>query len=596
MADLFPAIADYAIIGNGRTAALISRAASIDWCCWPRFDSPAQFCRLLDVERGGFFQVAPPAWRSVTRSYEDATNLLATTFTTESGVLRLTDLMPLPDPEAEAPVFPHRLLRRVECVDGEVDVRLVFRPTFDYARRNADFHIRKGSLVATADDEALSLASEHPLQIGGDRVSGAWSMRAGQRSWLVLNHSPVSECEQHLQHSEEDSEAEYRRTREHWRSWIGNCSYDGRWRDLVIRSALVLKLLVYQPGGGLIAAPTTSLPSEIGGVRNWDYRYTWLRDSGLVLDALQQLGYHDESMQFIDWLEQLKLSGDGLRVMYTADGTPAPAEEELSHLSGYRRSRPVRIGNAAVDQMQIDNYGHVIDAVVLCYERMPRPMNPKLWSFLRKLVNRTADRWREPDQGPWEMRGSPRHYLYSKLYCWVGFDRAIRFAEQHDLPGELQHWKEQRAAVRSAILEHGFDADLGAFTQAFDSSDLDASVLPIPLSGFLRANDPRMQSTVEIIRERLARDGLVYRYSINDGLPGRDATFTLCSFWLVMNLALQRKIDEATDLFERICGHANDVGLLSEQIEPASGLLLGNFPQGFTHLGLVRAALHLAEE
>ena len=589
-------IRDYAIIGNGQTTALVSREGSIDWCCWPRFDSPAVFCRLLDARRGGYFRIEPTRSYEASRSYAGRTNVLTTTFRTADGQVRLTDFMPAAFDAGGGQVFPHRILRRLEGVAGRVELEIEFRPTFDYARAGADLETHPRGAIARRGAEALSLVCPARLRPQSDALGGRLSIAESECVWLVLTHGPAEAADEGLHFSDADADGELERTADYWNRWSDACRYTGPDHDLVRRSALVLKLLIFEPTGALVAAPTTSLPEVIGGVRNWDYRYTWLRDSGLILDVLQQLGYHDESLRFIDWLEGLCLEcGGDLQIMYTVDGKSVPAEVLLDHLDGHRGSRPVRIGNDAARQTQHDAAGHVLDAVVLCLERMPRPVRPELWSLLHTLADRAAAGWREPDQGPWEVRGEPRHFLYSKLYCWVALDRALRLAERAGLSGNVDVWRRERQAVREAILAHGYHDEMGAFTQSFGSTALDASVLMMPLVGFLPASDPRIRSTVERLQEQLARECLVYRYTIDDGMPGREGSFVLCSFWLVSNLAQSGRVQEARKLFEHICGFANDLGLLAEEIDPASGELLGNFPQGFTHLGLIRAALHLAE-
>ena len=588
-------IADYAVIGNGRTAALVARNGSIDWCCWPRFDGPAVFCRLLDARHGGAFRIEPAGPYETSRRYVEATNILETTFRTPDGEVRLSDFMPAPSDSEDGRIFPHRLLRRIEGLASRVEVDIEFRPTFDYGRASAELILDSRGALARTEQEALSLVSPVPLEPAAGALTGRTTIAAGERVWLILTHSPPAEARDGLRLADDDAEAEWNRTVEYWLRWSGACTWDGPYRDLVLRSALVLKLLIFEPSGGLIAAPTTSLPETMGGVRNWDYRYCWLRDSGLMLDVMQQLGYHDESLHFIDWLERICLDcREHLQIAYAVDGGPAPAEARLDHLAGYRGSRPVRIGNDAARQVQLDASGHVIDAVSLCIERMPRPVRPELWELLRGLADRAADEWRIPDRGPWETQAEPQHHLYSKLYCWVALDRALKLSARAGLPADTENWIRERQAIREAILTQGYREEVGAFTQAFGSTALDASALTISLAGFLPPTDPRVLSTISRIRDELAQEGLVYRYLRDDGLPGREGSFALCSFWLVSNLALAGRLEEARELFDHVCGHANDVGLLSEQIDTRTGELLGNFPQGFTHLGLIRAALHLA--
>lgn len=588
-------IGDYALVGDGRTAALVASNGSIDWCCWPRIDSPALFCRLLDAGRGGCFRIGPQGRSSVSRTYVRATNVLATTFTTAEGAVRVIDFMPAPSPASVQEADQARILRRVEGVAGQVELEIVFQPTFDYARADTVLAPSSHGAIAHSEVDALRLDCPVPLRRESAALVGQFTISADDRQWFGLTYYDPRRSVKPEEISAAVADADLERTVEFWSRWSGTCTYNGPYKEIVRRSALVLKLLIFQPSGSLVAAPTTSLPAEIGGVRNWDYRYTWLRDSALILDALQQLGHHDESLHFFAWLETLCLGcQDDLRIMYAVDGSPLPPERTLDHLDGYRKSRPVRIGNAAASQTQLDVYGHVADAVFLCLQRMPRPVRPELWSVLRLLADRAAVRWREPDQGPWEMRGEPQHFLYSKLYCWVALDRVIRLADQTGLAGDVAKWRRERQALREAILKHGYDEEVGAFTQAAGTKVLDASALVIPLVGFLPATDARVQSTMEQIQRRLLSHGLAYRYRVDDGLPGGDAAFLLCSFWLVCNLAMCSRVGEAKDLFEQIYQYANDVGLLSEAVDPANGELLGNFPQGYTHLGLIRAALHIA--
>ena len=594
-------IRDYALIGDAHTAALVSSDGSIDWLCWPRFDSPAVFCRLLDRDKGGHFRVGPAErCAAASRAYVEGTNVLATIFSTDGGRFRLTDLMPVERlnqrHEGEDIASHYRVLRLIEGLSGEAEVEVSFRPTFDYARAEATFQPYDGGIVARGGREALALSCPAAFRedaSGG--VTARFKVAAGRRVWVALTYLAGDDAAS-ASPPQFDADLELEQTLEYWREWSETCTYKGPYEQLVRRSALVLKLLTYEPTGAVVAAPTTSLPEELGGVRNWDYRFTWLRDSSLILYALQLLGYKEEATDFFEWLDRLCIPcGNELQIMYRIDGGSHLPESALEHLEGYRGSRPVRVGNGAFDQKQLDIYGEVIDAAYLYHERVRRPVRPELWDTLRHLADQTVERWREPDHGIWEVRGGPRHFLYSKLLCWVALDRVVRMAAPDGLPGDVSLWERTREEIRAAILEEGYDEKAGAFTQAFGEEALDACALVIPQVGFLPATDPRVVSTVERIRERLTSHGLVYRYLSDDGLPGGEATFALCSFWLVDCLAEAGRVDEARALFERIVGYANDLGLLAEEIDPVSGELLGNYPQGFTHLGLIRSALHIAK-
>ncbi len=578
-------IGDYALIGDERTTALVARDGAIDWWCWPDVDSPAVLCRLLDTTRGGFFQIAPSVSFTSTRRYVPDTNVLETTFTTASGRVRLTDLLALsPGTDSSGVAGSSRCLGRlVEGIDGVVMIEARFRPTFDYARVATEWTVAERRVTATGADLRLTLDAPVPLAVDSDAATARLEVRAGDRKWFLVHDGAFAGSPERLL-----NEAVV-----WWTAWARQCTYSGPYDALVRRSALVLKLLTFDPTGAVVAAPTTSLPEEIGGTRNWDYRFTWLRDSALILQALIGLGYHHEAMRFFRWLERICLEcRDGVQIMYTVRGALDLPEEVLPHLEGYRRSPPVRIGNEAASQRQLDVAGEVIDAIYLCATTMD-VAHERSRALVRVLANKAAASWRDADQGIWEVRTGPRHFLYSKLLCWVAMDRAIALlAQQAD--DELQRWRGVRDEIRTAIEEQGFDRDLGAFVQAFDSRVLDASVLAIPLVGFLPATDPRMVATVATIRRDLTANGLVYRYRTDDGVAGGEATFAICSFWLVDNLALAGRIDEARELFEQVVGYANDVGLLAEEIAPASRELLGNFPQGFTHLALIRSAMNLA--
>jgi alpha,alpha-trehalase len=594
----YPPIADYAIIGDAHTAALIARDGSIDWCCWPRFDSDAVFCRLLDAVRGGFMQVCPAGGWTSHRAYIEDTNVLQTTFETDTGLVRITDFMPIEPTGAghrgEDIRTTHRLIRIVEGLSGAVDVDLAFVPTFDFAtvQPAVDAHAG-GTVVAHGGSHHLWLTAPWPLLAGAPgQVRGRRGVTAGERLPIVLTYCWTAAAPAPLTAGAADEALA--RTTAYWREWMGRCTYVGPYAGLVRRSALLLKLLTFEPTGAIIAAPTTSLPEELGGVRNWDYRYTWLRDTALTLDGLMSIGYHDESIDFWNWLRRILSRRTRLQIMYRIDGSADLSERVLPHLEGYAASAPVRVGNAAADQRQVDVYGEVLDAAHVCATAMGAEPHRRFSDVRRVFADRAVAEWRDPDNGIWEMRAKPRHFLYSKLMCWVAVDRAVRLSEMGVLDGDTQTWTRARDEIRAAILERGFDRSVGAFTQAFGSPALDASALMIPIVGFLPGSDVRMTSTINAILERLTSQGLVYRYLSNDGLPGGEATFALCTFWMVDALALSGRLDEAEAMFARVTGFANDVGLLSEEIEPTTGRLLGNFPQAFTHLALIRSASRLA--
>jgi GH15 family glucan-1,4-alpha-glucosidase len=608
--SVYAPIGDYGVIGNCRTAALVGRDGAIDWYCPARFDAPAVFCRLLDAAKGGYLRVAPVGGAAVERRYVGATNILETVLAGEGGRLRLTDFMPAGASAATRAGGdrggPARLWRRLEALGGPIEVEVAFKPTFDYARRPAAFEPAPDGAVARADGASLALDCRGlTLARAGDgALRGRLCLAAGERRWLALTDF-VGEALPEAALAPGDGDAELERTLAYWEGWAGACTYRGPYRAEVLRSALALKLLTYEPTGAIIAAPTTSLPEEVGGVRNWDYRYAWLRDSSLILYALVTLGFRQEEVDYLRWLERASAGGPAQlpQSAYTLDGGRDLPEVLLDHLDGYRGSRPVRIGNAAAGQRQLDVFGEVLSAAYIRFRRDRRrapaaagePLPSGGWEILAAFVEEAARTWTEPDSGIWEMRGGPQPFLYSRLMCWVALDCGLRLAAEHGLPAPHARWRRTRAEIRRAILRDGYNAERGAFTQAFGSAALDASALAIPRVGFLPATDPRVRSTVEAIRRELTHQGLVYRYRAADGLPGGEATFALCTFWLVDALALGDRLDEAHDLFEHVAGYANYLGLLSEEIDPATGELLGNFPQGFSHLALIRSAANLAK-
>jgi alpha,alpha-trehalase len=604
----YPPISDYALVGDCHSAALIARDGSVDWFCPGRFDAPAVFCRLLDVDKGGYLRTAPTGSFSVVRRYRGPTNVLETIFSSKAGRLRATDLMPVHQRSSDRQGYDvgtsHRLLRKLECLEGEVEIELQFKPTFDYARARTELEPRAGAgAIAHADARYLTLACPGINLQADDRdaLVSRFQLQVGEQRWVVLTHADDPDrAEEALMPVQ--CEEQLARTLRYWKGWAEKCTYHGPYRDQVVRSALVLKLLTYEPTGAVVAAPTTSLPENLGGERNWDYRYTWLRDSSLILYALLTIGYEEEAADFIHWLEQT-VGADLTRrpqIMYGIDGRSHLPEEVLNHLEGYHGSQPVRIGNAAADQRQIDIFGEVMRAAALYYRHegdahsTPRP-SAEVWDLLRDLVERAAEHWDEAGSGIWEVRGGSQPFLYGKLMCWAALDAGLGLARERGLDAPLDRWRDTCAEIRQAILERGYDTNLGAFTQAFGSSTLDASALVLPRVGFLPPTDPRVRSTVDQIRRHLTKDGLVYRYRTRDGLAGGEGTFTLCTFWLVEALALGGRLDEAHQLFERVLGYANDLWLLAEEINPETTEQLGNFPQGFSHLALIGAAVNLAK-
>ena len=585
-----PRIEDYALIGDLQTAALVSRAGSIDWCCFPRFDSGACFAALLGKPEHGRWLLSPavPVRRS-SRRYRHDTLILESIFETDEGTVRAIDFMP---PRGEAP----DIVRIVECLDGAVPMRSELVIRFDYGKivpwvRRVD-HAR----VAIAGPDALCFRT--PVEVRGEEMTtvSEFELAEGERIPFVLtwfpSHRPLPD--------ETDPEEALRDTEDYWLDWAGGCNHHGDYHDEIHQSLLVLKALTYAPTGGIVAAPTTSLPEWIGGVRNWDYRYCWLRDATLTVVAMLNAGYADEALAWRQWLLRA-VAGDpaDVQIMYGLAGERRLEERELDWLPGHQDSRPVRIGNAASSQLQLDVYGEVLDAL---YQTRAHggPADDAAWSLTRVLVEWLEDGWRQKDAGIWEVRGPYRHFTHSKLMAWVAFDRAIRSHEEFGREGPFERWRAVREEIRAEVLSRAWSSEKKAFTQSYDSQELDASLLLMPLVGFLPATDERVVSTVVAIRRELTVDGLLLRYRSHDdgevdGLPSGEGVFLPCSFWLAEVLALQGKDDEARELFERLLDLRNDVGLLSEEYDPGSGCQLGNFPQAFTHLALVSAALALSK-
>ena len=577
---------DYALVGDLQTAALVSRGGSVDWLCVPRFDSGAIFAALLGDDSHGRWAIEPSGGaRSVRRAYRDDTLILETEVEAEGGAYRLIDFMP---PRGEAP----DLVRIVEGLRGSVELETELVLRFDYGSIVPWVHKVDGTLVAVAGPDAVSFSS--PVELVGRnlRTHGRFRVRAGDRVPFVLTWYPS-----HLRPpSAVDAESALRETERFWEGWAGRCTAEGEWAAALRRSLLVLKALTYAPTGGIVAAPTTSLPEALGGVRNWDYRYCWLRDATLTLLSLLRAGYVEEASAWRDWLLRAVAGNpESVNIMYGVAGERRLPEFELDSLPGYAGSRPVRIGNAAWSQHQLDVYGEVIDAL---YQGRVAGLPPsdEMWRMSLRLLNFLESDWRNPDEGIWEVRGPRRHFTHSKVMAWVAFDRVVRTVEQFGREGPVDRWRRIRAEIHAEVCSVGYDADVGSFTQSYGDPRLDASLLLIPLVGFLPATDPRMLGTVAAIERQLLRHGLVERYRADDenvevdGLPPGEGVFLPCSFWLADNYALQGRTDEARALFERLLELANDVGLLAEEYSPEHGRLVGNFPQAFTHLALVDTA------
>ena len=587
-----PAIEDYALIGDTHTAALVGKDGSIDWLCVPRFDSPACFAALLGTPENGRWIITPdePVLR-VTRRYRPGTMVLETEMETANGIVLLVDAMP---PREQNPL----IVRIVNGMKGRVAMRMELVIRFDYGTTVPWVTRADGSLRAVAGPEALSLWSRVHTHGQDMRTVAEFTVSEGQEepielAWYPSHQEPPRPLAGWW--AVEDTE-------HFWREWIAAHAYEGPWQDEVLRSLLTLKALTYAPTGGIVAAPTTSLPETLGGNRNWDYRYCWLRDATLTLMSLLGAGFHEEARCWRDWLLRA-VAGDvsKIQIMYGPAGERRLDEWEADWLPGYEGSAPVRIGNAASGQFQLDVYGEVMDA--LHQARMDQVTEEQAaWDLQKELLDFLEKGWKEPDDGIWEVRGPRRHFTHSKVMAWVAFDRAIQAVERFGLDGPADQWRATRQAIHEAVCAKGWNEEVGAFTQYFGSRELDASVLMIPLVGFLPPHDPRVVSTVRAIESNLVKEGFVLRYQTGeaesgvDGLTGREGAFLACSFWLVDNYALQGRRAEAEALFQRLASLANDVGLLSEEYDPVAGRLVGNFPQAFSHIALVNSARNLASE
>jgi GH15 family glucan-1,4-alpha-glucosidase len=581
-------IEDYALIGDLQAAALVERGGSIDWLCFPRFDSGACFAALLGTPDNGRWLLAPVDGGTSERRYLHDTLVLETTWRTDTGVVRVFDFMP---PRGRAP----DVVRIVEGVEGKVSLRSELVIRFDYGRIVPWMRRMDDSRLAVAGPDALCFRTPAPTRGENMRTISTFEVDEGERvpfvlTWFPSHEPPPDEIEPDVALTETES---------FWRDWNEQRGVElpEAWRDLLGRSLMVLKALTYGPTGGIVAAPTTSLPEFIGGVRNWDYRYCWLRDATLTLLALLNADHVDEALEWRRWLLRA-VAGDpaDLQIMYGVAGERRLTELELDWLPGYEASSPVRVGNAASEQLQVDVYGEVLDAL---YQARVHglPVEKPAWQLQKALLAYLARVWREPDEGIWEIRGERRHFVHSKVMAWVAFDRAVRTVEEHGMDGPVDEWRDLCTEIRADVLAHGFDESLGSFVQSYGSRELDASLLLIPLVGFLPADDPRVRGTVEAIERELLYHGFVLRYRTHesgvDGLPAGEGVFLPCSFWLVDCYELLGRHDDAHVLFERLLGVANDLGLLAEEYDPVAQRQLGNFPQAFTHLALVNTAFNL---
>lgn len=588
---MHPRIENYALIGDEQTAALIGTDGSVDWLCLPRFDSAACFARLLGDKENGYWRIAPKDAQGACtrRAYRPDTLVLDTEWETDEGAIRVTDLMPQRDRAPD-------LVRIVEGVRGRVTVHSDLRLRFDYGSIVPWVRRSDGHRVAVAGPDSVWLRSEPEVRTWGEKYGthAEFTVEKGEKVAFVLTWHPSHEPRPPLVDPYKALHASVR----DWRKWAGRCTYDGPYRDAVVRSLITLKALTYRPTGGIVAAPTTSLPEELGGVRNWDYRYCWLRDSTLTLNALLAAGYQEEAEAWRNWLLRA-VAGDpaDLQIMYGLAGERRLPEFEVPWLSGFAGSAPVRIGNQAVEQLQLDVYGQVMDTLALArYAGLPP--KPQIWAIQTALVDWLRTQWQQPDEGLWEVRGGRRHFVHSKVMVWVAADRAVRTLEKYpELDGDLDGWRELRDDVHREVCEKGYDAERNTFTQSYGSRELDAALLLIPRVGFLPPDDPRVLGTIEAIRAELGHHGFLRRYSADetavDGLPGGEGTFLVCSFWLADALHMTGRTQEARELFERLVALANDVGLLAEEYDPVLGCQLGNFPQAFSHIGLVNTALAL---
>ena len=593
-------IADYGLLADCNSAALVARDGSIDWLCLPRYDSPSVFGRILDPA-AGHWSITPATAFTSERRYLPGTLVIETTFTTETGVAKVTDALVFAEGQRGHDLgydAPHELLRHVEGISGSVDFRFELAPRTEYGLVRPLFRMEGDGGRTFGGPNRIRVRAGIPVQIADVTMRGDFTVSAGESAGFSLRWMPTEAKEPAPATAPDAVAARIADTVEGWRSWEADHDiYEGPHRELVRLSSRVLKGLTYRPTGAIVAAPTTSLPETVGGERNWDYRYAWIRDASLTLEALYIGSCSDEAEEFVSFMTSAAGGGASLQIMYGIGGEHDLTERELPHLSGWRDSQPVRVGNGAWGQTQLDVYGELLNALYLYREQLGE-LHPEIQEFVAYLADMAAARWSETDAGMWEMRGEPRHHLSSKVLCWVALDRAVKLAPALGSFAKVEQWTAERDRIRDAILERGWSESRGAYAQSFGSDELDAAQLLMPIVGFLPATDERMRATIDAIARELTEDGLVLRYrneeGLNaDGLTGEEGTFVICSFWLVSALAQAGEIEQAEQLFDQLAGYGNDLGLLAEEIDTATGEQLGNFPQAFSHIGLITAAYEI---
>ncbi|HEY8739645.1 MAG TPA: glycoside hydrolase family 15 protein [Candidatus Dormibacteraeota bacterium] len=590
--DGYLPIGDYGVIGDCRSLALVGVDGSIDWCSLPRFDSPSIFGRLLDQRRGGSWQISPAVDFACRHEYADKTNILRTIFQTAEGMVVVTDFMPVDEHDVKQHARPHRhprIVRFVTGLAGSVRMRMKVDARPNYGAERNPLVAEEGRLHGDAGPHHYCITGSRPIR--GRTIE--FTVQPGHSEVFALTVNHEGRCGQRMD-DVETGRALLRSTQQYWWKWINQCTYTGPYQFHVWRSALTLKLLTYAPTGAIVAAPTTSLPEWVGGERNWDYRYTWVRDASFTLYALFQLGFQQEATDFMQWVNRLTVD-HGLKILYNLDGRSAGAETTLTHLEGYRGSAPVRIGNGAEEQVQLDIYGELLDTVFI-WAINGGKISRALWTELRRIVDFACLRWEEPDAGLWEVRGEYLKFTYSKAMCWVAIDRGLRLAERFKLPHDKEIWEKNRALVHEAVLRHGWSKRLESFTQSFGSDQLDASALRLVQLGFLPLHDRRLRSTIDAVDAGLSVGPLVYRYhaaNTDDGLSSPEGSFIICAYWLADALALVGDLEQAERRFERLLAFSTPLGLIAEEVDPTNGALLGNFPQAFSHLALISAAVNI---